>query len=120
MLTRRGRTRTMMLMSLLLAPLGLIGGDALAQGAARPLQVVATVPDLGSLVTEIGGDQVSVTVLAKGTEDAHFVEAKPSFIKTLSGADLFVQMGMEMEMGWAPVLLQNARNARVSGGAVDP
>ena len=70
---------------------------------AGPLKVCATVPELGSLVREIGGNQVAVTVFAKGTENPHFVEAKPSLIKELSQADLFVQMGMELEMGWAPV-----------------
>jgi ABC-type Zn uptake system ZnuABC Zn-binding protein ZnuA len=105
-----------MLASLLVAMLPLIGGNALAQGDARPLQVAATVPDLGSLVREIGGDQVTVTIFAKGTEDAHFVEAKPSFIKTLSQADLFIEVGMELEAGWAPVLLQNARNSRILPG----
>src|SRR5918994_716402 len=110
-------TRTMMLLSLFLAALGLMGGDVLAQGDARPLQVAATVPELGSLVRAIGGDQVTVTVFAKGTEDSHFVEAKPSFIKTLSQVDLFIQIGMENEAGWAPVLLQNARNSRVLPGA---
>jgi ABC-type Zn uptake system ZnuABC Zn-binding protein ZnuA len=117
MLTRRGRTRVMMLLGLLVASLCLVGGNALAQGDVRPLRVAATIPDLGSLVREIGGDQVAVTVFAKGTEDPHFVEAKPSFIKTLSEADLFVEGGMEGEMGWAPVLLQNARNANVLPGA---
>src|SRR5919109_1753657 len=117
MLKRCVRTLALMLLSLLMASLGLPGGDALAQGDARPLQVAVTVPDLGSLVREIGGDQIVVTVFAKGTEDPHFVEAKPSFIKTLSTADLFIQMGMELEMGWAPALQQNARNARVLPGA---
>jgi ABC-type Zn uptake system ZnuABC Zn-binding protein ZnuA len=117
MLTRYLRTRAMMLLSLFVAALGLITGDVLAQRDAQPLRVAVTVPELGSLVREIGGDQVAVTVFAKGTEDPHFVEAKPSFIKTLSEADLFVEMGMEMEMGWAPVLLQNARNGKVLPGA---
>jgi ABC-type Zn uptake system ZnuABC Zn-binding protein ZnuA len=117
MLTRCCRTHATMLLSLLVASLGLISGNVLAQGDARPLQVAVTVPDLGSLVREIGGDQVAVTVFAKGTEDPHFVEAKPSFIKTLSEADLFVEGGMEGEMGWAPPLLQNARNANVLPGA---
>jgi ABC-type Zn uptake system ZnuABC Zn-binding protein ZnuA len=117
MLTRCRRIQTMMLVSLLVASLGLIGGKALAQGDARPLQVAVTVPDLGSLVREIGGDQVAVTVFAKGTEDAHFIEAKPSFIKALSEADLFIQNGMELEMGWAPTLQQNARNAKILPGA---
>src|SRR6266545_4108477 len=114
--TRCPRTHAMMLLSLLVALLSLMAGNALAQGDARPLQVAVTVPELGSLVREIGGDQVAVTVFAKGTEDAHFVEAKPSFIKTLSEADLFIQMGMELELGWAPLLQQNARNAKVLRG----
>jgi ABC-type Zn uptake system ZnuABC Zn-binding protein ZnuA len=88
-----------------------------AQTATAPLQVVATVPELGSLVHEIGGEHVAVTVLAKATEDPHFVEAKPSFIKSLSQADVYVQVGLEAEIGWAPVLLQQARNARVLPGA---
>ena len=85
--------------------------------SSKPLQVCATVPDLGSLAQEIGGDQVKVTVFAKSQEDPHFIEAKPSFIKALSQADLFLQIGMELEMGYAPVLLQNARNSRVLIGA---
>jgi ABC-type Zn uptake system ZnuABC Zn-binding protein ZnuA len=85
--------------------------------APAPLQVVATVADLGSLVHAIGGEHVVVTVLAKSAEDPHFVEAKPSFIKTLSQADMYVQVGLEAEIGWAPVLLQQARNARVLPGA---
>lgn len=117
MLKRCFRAWERMLLSLLVVSLGLITGNALAQGAAQPLRVAVTVPDLGSLVREIGGDQVAVTVFAKGTEDFHSVEAKPSFIKTLSEADLFIQMGLEMELGWAPVLQQNARNAKVLPGA---
>lgn len=85
--------------------------------STKPIQVCATVPDLGSLTQELGGDQVSVTVFAKGKEDPHFVEAKPSFIKALSQADLYLQIGMELEIGWASVLLQNARNGQVLPGA---
>ncbi len=87
-----------------------------AQGT-KPLQVCATVPELGNLAQEIGGDQVKITVFAKGQEDPHFVEAKPSFIKALSQAELFLQIGMELEIGYAPVLVQNARNSRVLVGA---
>lgn len=89
-----------------------------AQRGSKPLQVCATVPDLGELAREIGGDQVIVTVFAKGKEDPHFLEAKPSFIKALSQADLFIQVGMELEAGWVPVLLQNARNGRILPGAI--
>lgn len=85
--------------------------------AASPLRVCATVPELGGLVRAVGGDQVAVTVFAKGTEDPHYLDAKPSFIKALSQADLFVQVGMELEAGWAPLLLRSSRNARVQPGA---
>lgn len=84
---------------------------------AGPLKVCASVPELGSLVREIGGNQVSVVVFAKGAENPHFVEAKPSLIKELSQADLYVQMGLELEVGWAPVLLQNSTNGKVLPGA---
>jgi len=91
--------------------------SGLAQGTLKSVQVCATVPDLGNLAQEIGGDQVKITVFAKSQEDPHFVEAKPSFIKALSQADLFLQIGMELEVGYAPVLLQNSRNSRVLLGA---
>jgi len=84
---------------------------------AQTLRVCATVPELGSLFREVGGDQVNVTVFAKGTEDAHFVEAKPSFIKALSECDVYGQVGMELEIGWAPVLLREARNDKVLPGS---
>lgn len=88
---------------------------AVAQDA--PLRVVTTVPDLASLAQSIGGDLVAVTSCAKGTEDPHFVEAKPSFLKDLSQADVFIQVGLELEVGWVPVLLHNARNGKVLPGA---
>jgi ABC-type Zn uptake system ZnuABC Zn-binding protein ZnuA len=117
MLQRSLRTTGLVVLGLLLLGLGVTHDQAQAQGAASPLLVCATVPELGSLVREVGGEQVAVTVFAKGTEDAHFVEAKPSFIKMLRTADLFIQMGMDLEMGWAPALQQNARNAKVLPGA---
>src|SRR5712691_3412068 len=107
------RTCRIVVVGLLLAASGRT--SALAQ--QEPLRVAATVPELGSLARAIGGDQVTVVGFAKGTEDAHFVEAKPSFIKDLSHVDVYIQTGMELEMGWAPVLLQNARNSKVLPGA---
>jgi zinc/manganese transport system substrate-binding protein len=83
---------------------------------AAPLKICTTVVELGSLARTVGGDRVEVTVLAKGNEDVHYLDAKPSFIKVLSEADLFIQVGMELEAGWAPYLLQNSRNARVQPG----
>lgn len=88
---------------------------ALAHG--QPLKVCVTVPELGSLVREIGGNQVTVTVFAKGTEDPHFVVPKPSFIKAMSHCDAYVQGGLDLEVGWAPVLMKNARNRAILPGA---
>jgi ABC-type Zn uptake system ZnuABC Zn-binding protein ZnuA len=88
-----------------------------ASAAALVLRVCVTVPELNSLAQEIGGEYVTLFTFAKATEDPHFVEAKPSFIKTLSECDLYVQVGLELESGWAPVLLQNARNTNILPGA---
>jgi ABC-type Zn uptake system ZnuABC Zn-binding protein ZnuA len=81
------------------------------------IKVCATVPDLGNLVAEVGGSEVSVEVFAKPTDDPHFVEAKPSFIKSLSTADLLVAVGLELEVGWLPAIVTGSRNARVQAGA---
>ena len=91
-------------------------GASLPAFAASPLKVCATVPELEGLVRAVSGDQVAVAVFAKGTEDPHYLDAKPSFIKALSKADLFVQVGMDLEVGWAPLLLRSSRNARVQPG----
>src|SRR5689334_43224 len=80
------------------------------------LNVVATLPDFGSLAREIGGDNVNVTVLAKPTEDPHFVDARPSFVVALRSADVLIDGGAELELGWLPPLLQNARNAKLDVG----
>jgi ABC-type Zn uptake system ZnuABC Zn-binding protein ZnuA len=100
--------------------LSFVAGLALAAGAApagaEPLRVVTTVPDLADLVREVGGDTVAVEALVKGPQDPHFVEPRPSFVRALHEADLFVQVGLELEIGWAPVLLQSARNAKVLPG----
>ena len=86
--------------------------------AAEPLRVCATVPGLGSLAEEVGGTEVAVTVFTKGTESPHFTVPKPSFVKALNVCDAYVQVGLELEIGWAPALLQNARNGAVlPGGA---
>src|SRR5437868_2746725 len=80
------------------------------------LNAVATLPDFGSLAREIGGDKVEVTVLAKPTEDPHFVDARPSFVVALRSADVLIDGGAELEIGWLPPLLQNARNPKLEIG----
>src|SRR5438105_4616385 len=80
------------------------------------LNVVATLPDYGAVARDIGGDKVEVTVLAKPTEDPHFVDARPSFIVKLRSADVLIEGGAELEIGWLPPLLQNARNSKLETG----
>ena len=92
----------------------------MASGRAFPqgtMNVVATTEDLGSLAREIGGDKVSVTALAKGYQDPHFVDPKPSFILAVSRADLLIVVGRELEIGWLPPLLTSARNNKVQPGS---
>lgn len=109
-------SRRVLLLSLILG-FGALG-FAPSVRAAEPLRVVATVPDLADLTRAIGGDEVAVTTLAKGTEDPHFVEPRPSFVRALADADLFLQIGLELELGWVPALLEQARNARILVGAL--
>lgn len=85
--------------------------------AFAKLNVVASIPDLAALASEVGGDSVSVESIAKGTQDPHFVEAKPSFMLKVSRADLLILAGLDLEVGWIPPLLKGARNTKVSKGA---
>jgi ABC-type Zn uptake system ZnuABC Zn-binding protein ZnuA len=84
--------------------------------AAAAVQVVTTTADLGSLAQEIGGDRVTVTALAKGYQDPHFVDPKPSFILAVSRADLLIVIGRELEIGWLPPLISSSRNAKIQPG----
>ncbi len=99
------------------ATLALVGLTASVSQASAQLRVVATTPDLASVAREIGGDRVNVVALAKPTEDPHFVDAKPSFIVTLNRADALIEGGAELELGWLPPLLENARNGKIAAGA---
>jgi zinc/manganese transport system substrate-binding protein len=93
---------------------GICAGDARAQGR---LNVVATTEDLAAIGREVGGDRISIESIAKGYQDPHFVEAKPSFILRLQRADLLIAVGRELEIGWLPPLIQQSRNARIQVGA---
>ena len=88
----------------------------LAPIAQAKLHVVATLPDFGSLAREIGGDKIDLAVLAKPTEDPHFVDARPSFVVSLRNADVLIDGGAELELDWLPPLLQNARNSKLEIG----
>jgi zinc/manganese transport system substrate-binding protein len=84
--------------------------------AQAKINVVATLPDFASIARDVGGDNVDVTTLAKPTEDPHFVDARPSFVVKLRQADVLIDGGAELEIGWLPPLLQNARNPKTEVG----
>ena len=88
-----------------------------ATAAHARLNVVATTPDIGAIAKEIGGDKIELTTLARPTEDPHFVDPKPSFIVKLNKADVLIHGGAELEVGWLPKLLEQARNAKIVGAA---
>jgi zinc/manganese transport system substrate-binding protein len=89
---------------------------ATALEAQAAVKVITTTQDLAALVSEIGGDKVSVESLARGFQDPHFVEAKPSFVIKLHGADLLVVVGRELEIGWLPPLITQSRNSKLQPG----
>jgi len=102
--------------SLKVALAALIGAASVGTPASK-LRVVATTPDLAALTREIGGDAVEVIALAKPTEDPHFVDAKPSYLVALNRADVLIEGGAELELGWLPPLLDNSRNPKIATGA---
>src|SRR5512140_3747935 len=85
--------------------------------AASKLNVVATTEDLAALAREIGGDRINVDSIARGYQDPHFVEPKPSFVLKLQKADLLVVVGLQLEIGWLPPLVTQSRNAKIQPDA---
>jgi zinc/manganese transport system substrate-binding protein len=103
----------------MLAPMLLLA-TALAGPPSRPepavpLKVVASLTTYGAIAREIVGDRGSVSSIARGDEDPHFVQPKPSFVSLLRDADLFVTTGLDLEL-WAPALLDRAGNRKIQEG----
>src|SRR3954447_11793754 len=86
-----------------------------ARGAAPP-KIVTSLTTYGAIAREIVGDKGTVTSIAQGNEDPHFVQPKPSFVAVLRNADLFVTTGMDLEL-WVPALLDRAGNRKIIEGA---
>ena len=84
--------------------------------AASKLNVMTTTEDLAAIAREIGGDAVTVDSIAKGYQDPHFVEPKPSFLLKLQKADLLLVVGLQLEIGWLPPLITQSRNANIQVG----
>jgi zinc/manganese transport system substrate-binding protein len=99
--------------SILLTAMGFIFLPAIA----GTIKVVTTTTDLKSITELIGGDKVSVSSIATGYQNPHFVDPKPSYIISLSKADMFVTVGLDLETGWSPQLLTSSRNNKIQKGA---
>ncbi|HEY8279684.1 MAG TPA: metal ABC transporter substrate-binding protein [Bdellovibrionota bacterium] len=84
--------------------------------AFAKINVVTSIPDLAALTREVGGGEVEVESIARGSQDPHFIEAKPSYMLKVSKADLLVLVGLDLEVGWMPSLIQGARNPKVRSG----
>src|SRR5947208_11102116 len=84
---------------------------------AKKLNVVTATTDMAALTQEVGGVKVNVESIARGYQDPHFVEAKPSFLLKLRQADLLVVVGLQLEIGWLPPLINQSGNPRIQVGA---
>lgn len=95
----------------------LILGLSFANPAFADLKVATSLSDLASVAEFVGGKHVTVTSLCKGYQDPHFVPAKPSLMKAIQDADVFVSVGLELDGGWLPVVLPGSRNPKIQPGA---
>ena len=95
---------------------GAFAATVLVGPANAQLKIVTSTTDLADIASEVGGPKVRVTHVSEGYQDPHFAEAKPSFVLQLRNADVFAFVGLDLEIGWLPLLVQGARNPRVSPG----
>ena len=84
---------------------------------ADQIKIVTTTTDMKSIAEFIGGNKVSVTSIATGYQNPHFVDPKPSYIISLTKANLFVTIGLDLETGWSPQLLSSSRNTKIQKGS---
>src|SRR5687767_1098718 len=92
-------------------------GATASSTALAQLKVVTSTTDLWDIARAVGGNHVKVTSIGKGYEDPHFVQPKPSFILQLRSADVWAYVGLDLEIGWMPLLLDGARNSKIRAGA---
>ncbi len=109
-----GRSRLLLLFA---AALLLAGISPAPARAAGKLYIVTATTDLAALAQEVGGDRVQVESIARGYQDPHFVEAKPSFLLKLKRADLLIVVGLQLEIGWLPPLITQSGNPRIQPAA---
>jgi len=108
--------RSRLLIPLLLGTL-VVAASGLPARAAGKIKIATATTDLAALAQEVGGDRVEVESIARGYQDPHFVEAKPSFLLKLRQADLLITVGLQLEIGWLPPLITQSGNPRIQVGA---
>jgi zinc/manganese transport system substrate-binding protein len=111
------RQRIEYLMVALLAGMVFCAVVAPTAAEAKKFMVVTSTMDMAALAQEVGGDRIEVESIAKGYQDPHFVEAKPSFLLKLRQADLLIHVGLQLEIGWLPPLITQSGNPRIQMGA---
>ena len=95
----------------------LVAALAAARPAGATVRIVTSLQDFASIADAVGGKRVETFALAKGYQDPHFVEPKPSFVLKLSKADLLIVAGLELEIGYLPPLIDQSRNDKIRPGA---
>src|SRR5580692_10650271 len=109
------RTHAAALLAALVLLLAVVG--ARPARAAGKIQIMTATSDLAALAQEVGGDKVEAESIARGYQDPHFVEAKPSFLLKLRKADLLIVVGLELEIGWLPPLITQSSNPNIQVSA---
>jgi zinc/manganese transport system substrate-binding protein len=99
-----------------LGALVLVAALAAPKATQAQLTVVTSTTDLYDIAREVGGSRIKATHIGEGYQDPHFVEAKPSFVLQLRKADVFALVGLDLEIGWAPLLIDGARNPKIRPG----
>ena len=102
---------------ILLAAATLLGSAIVAHPAVAQLKVVTSTTDIADIAREVGGNKVTVRHIGEGYQDPHFIEPKPSFVLQLRNADVWAFVGLDLEIGWMPPLLDAARNPKIRRGA---
>jgi len=103
---------TLALTTALLSPAPIV----VVSTASAQLKVVTSTTDLYDIAKQVGGNKITATHIGEGYQDPHFIEAKPSFVLQLRDADVWAFVGLDLEIGWMPLLLQGARNPKLQPG----
>ncbi len=106
---------TTRILSYLAATTALLAATGISQ-AADKINVITATQDLAAIASEVGGDRITVEAIAKGYQDPHFVEPKPSFLLKLKKADLLLVVGLQLEIGWLPPLITQSGNSKIQVG----